>query len=174
MRYTSQGRALTTADIVANREVDKHAKAAAESDRLPAEDVKRVRGDWQTIVAIAMWIGKVSAEAQRHDVVGDPVARGHKRLRDSVDPVRRECCSKQSAAAQTMSAPAARPDVGDSRGPSARVLARRSVVASRAHDERQVACWLRERAPGMPSKRKAAEILEEVARRIRARGNNDQ
>ena len=174
MRYTSQGRALTTADIVANREVDKHAKAAAESDRLPAEDVQRVRDDWRTIVAVAMWIGRVSAEAQRHDVVGDPVARVTKRMRDSDDPKRSECSSKQSKTTQLVSAPTAKPGEEVSRGPSARVLARRSVAVSRAQDERQVACWLRERAPGIPSKRKATEILDEVARRVRARGSSNQ
>ena len=112
--------------------------------------------------------------SQRHDVVGDPVARSAKRLRDSDDPKLAEWNRKQNRTMQTASAPSAGPSEGRSRGPSARMLARRSLVDSRARDERQVACWLREREPGLPSKRKAMEILDEVARRVRARGSSNQ
>ena len=56
-------------------------------------------------------------------------------------------------------------------GPSTQVVERRHRDAVRALNERNVAQWLQQRTPGRPGKRKATDILEEVARRVRARSH---
>ena len=84
-RKLSDDSFLTTAQIVANREVDKHAKAAAEADRVPSALVARVRKEWNLVAAVAKWIGLVSVQAQQYDVEDDPARRGKKRMRDTDD-----------------------------------------------------------------------------------------
>ena len=171
-RQISDGTPLTTSQIVANREVDKHAKAAAEIDRLPKELVARVRKEWMLVVAVARWIGVVTVRAQRHDVEEDPSGRGKKRIRDS-----------EGMAAEALprgpGAPVALQDDGrpghEAELAAARARGQRRAVRRRHQegeavmDERRVAQWLLQRAPGRPAKRPASELLDELARRVRAR-----
>ena len=82
-RKLSDGSPLTTTQIVANREVDKHAKAAAEADRVPSETVARVRREWKLVAAVAKWIGVITVQAQQYDADDDPSRRGKKRIRDN-------------------------------------------------------------------------------------------
>ena len=50
-----------------------------------------------------------------------------------------------------------------------RAVRRRHLEREVVLDERRVAQWLRQRGPGRPAKRTAREVLEELARRVRAR-----
>ena len=52
-----------------------------------------------------------------------------------------------------------------------RAVRRRHLESEAVHDERRVAQWLRQRAPGRPAKRTAREVLDELARRVRARAD---
>ena len=169
-RDTSAGRKLTQQDILANREVDKFAKDAAEADRLPRWQVERVMGHWMEVEAIAKWIGVVSAQAQRHDAESDPAGRGAKRRRDTSEALvcrRRE--RWQGAGADPQREEDALEEAPRQHLQRWRACARQRRQQAEADEARSVAQWLADRRPGQPAKRDASVVLEEVARRVRAR-----
>ena len=174
-RDISTGRKLTTADIVANREVDKHAKLAAQADRLDKSTIQRVRQAWDDTSAVARWIGVVTVAAQKFDVAADPLRRTQKRLRDSGPPTQDALRLRRR-----MDTDDAGGDDGDEpvvsmwrrQGQSAR--SRQHRDRERAESERALAQLLGSRPSGRHPKRSAAEIMEEVTRRVRARGQEQR
>ena len=166
-KITSEGKALEVADIYANRAADQHAKAAAEQDRLPAHLVARVRKEWCETIAVGKWIGVVSLHAQQGDTADEHDRRRMKSARVRQQGEARRVRARISTAADPVAA---------QRAPAWQAPARRMAEARRseqlrsaADDDRALARWLHQRSPRRPQKRPAEEILAEVARRVRAR-----
>ena len=180
VRTISDGRKLTTADIVANREVDKHAKIAAQADRLDEATVRQVQQTWVDTLAVARWIGVVTVAAQKLDVGADPQRRNGKRLRDSGPGERAPCMRSTGQDANDGGHSAAVGADGDEQTPGKR--RRRGPTTHRQHlrdrvvaeEERALAHLLGSRPSGRQPKRSAAEIMAEVTRRVRARGCAEQ
>ena len=174
VRTLSTGRTLTATDIVANREVDKHAKLAAEADRMDESTVQQVRQAWSDTMAVARWIGMVTVAAQQQDAEADPQRRNGRRIRDSQPTT----AAPQQADARAYAAAPARPNELDDEQPfSTRRRGCGSLARyhhqqnrERANEERALAQLLGSRPAGRPPKRSAAEIMAEVTRRVRARG----
>ena len=172
VRTLSTGRALTVTDIVANREVDKHAKLAAETDRLDELTVQQVRQAWSDTMAVAHWIGMVTVAAQQQDVEADPQRKNGRRIRDSQS---RTTAPQQADVRAYATAPAGQNELDNEQPSSTRRRGRGSLAnyqqnRERAAEERALAQLLGSRPTGRPPKRSAAEIMAEVTRRVRARG----
>ena len=79
----SNGAAMKQRHRIGNAEVDTRAKEAASADKVPVSTLKWIEAKGDDLVAIAMWIGRCTAMANRfRDPRGDPNARATY-LRDS-------------------------------------------------------------------------------------------